>query len=230
MTINLKAIDISHHNEGVHAHGPHPWPIDAAAFASMKAFGLVGVILKGTQGVRGGDPTYPARKDAVRSAGLLLGAYDFNTGDPAKDQVDFFFDYVKPDDQMLCCLDFEDNEHSEMSLDMAREYLELADARLGRKFWIYSGNRLKQMIVGADDDMRAFLASHPLWGCQYGPVWKNVDVNHKPLPWDKPTLWQFSGDGTNNHGITIPGILNGNTVDMNHFDGTDEELAAAWVA
>lgn len=226
-----KVIDISHHNEGSHGHGAHPWPITISDAALMKAFGIVGVILKGTQGVRGGDPTFADRRKLFSDAGMLLGAYDFNTGDPVKDQVDFFFDYVKPDDKMLCALDFEDNAHSEMSLEMAREYLELADARLGRKFWIYSGNRIKTLIVDADQETRDFFGAHKLWGCQYGPRWKNVDANGNQLPWaDGPTLWQFSGDGTNSQGIVVPGLLNGGTVDMNAYGATDDELAAAWAS
>lgn len=232
MTQVCKVVDISHHNEGSTGHGiTHPWPVTSDHFNMMAASGIVGVILKGTQGVRGGDPTFHDRLTALRATGLMPGAYDFNTGDPVRQQVDFFFDFVRPDDTMLCALDFEDNEHSEMSLDMAREYLEIADARLGRKFWIYSGNRIKHCIIDADDETRAFFASHPLWGCQYGAHWKNQDENHKELPWvDGPTLWQFAGDGTNSQGIVIPGLLNGNTIDMNAYGMSDADFATAWVS
>lgn len=225
--ITCKAIDISHHNEGL-GPGPRPWPI--SDFQPIAKSGIKAVALKGTQGVQMGDSTFAARRDAARAAGLLVGAYDFNTGDPAQQQVDFFFDFVKPDDQMMCALDFEDNSGSPMSLDLAREYLEIADARLGRKFWLYSGNRIKKYIADADDETRAFFASHPLWGCEYGPRWKNVDVNDKPLPWAGPTLWQFSGDGISNQGIIVPGILNGGTVDMNTYTMSDTDFAEAWTA
>lgn len=219
---SLKVLDLSHHNLG-----PHGGPID---FAAIAAFGVRGVILKATQGVRMADPTFSDRRKAALDAGLLVGAYDFNTGDPVKDQVDFFMATVQPDAATLCALDFEDNKASEMTLDQAQEYLELGDAALGRPFWIYSGNRVKDLIVDADDAARDFFAQHPFWLCEYGPHAKMIDRNGHPLPWGQWSLWQFSGDGVNAQGILVPGIIasQAGRVDMNTFNGTDDELAAAW--
>lgn len=224
MAVNLKVVDLSHHNVG-----PDGGDID---FSAMKDFGIRGVILKATQGVTYHDPTFLDRREAARAAGLLVGAYDFNTGDPVKQQVEYFFDFVKPDDQMLCALDFEDNKKSNMSLQQAREYLEYADQKLGRNFWLYTGNRFKQLITDADEDMASFFGQHKLWLAQYGPQPKLVDVNGDRLPWDKATLWQFSGDGVNNQGISVPGVddAQASTLDMNSYDGTDEQLAADWVS
>lgn len=222
--MQVKVLDLSHHNLG-----PNRGAIDFAAIAD---FGVRGVILKGTQGATYGDPVCHDRLAAAASAGLLTGAYDFNTGDPIKQQVDFFFDFVKPTDQMVCALDFEDNAASNMSLDQAREYLELADARLGRNFWFYSGNRFKHLSCDADDETLAFFGKHKLWLCQYGPRMKMVNDNGDPLPWDKATLWQFSGDGVNAQGIRVPGIYfpDAGKIDMNAYAGSDEDLAAEWIA
>jgi GH25 family lysozyme M1 (1,4-beta-N-acetylmuramidase) len=224
MAPTLKALDLSHHNVG-----PNNGDID---FAAVAAFGILGVILKATQGVKMQDPTYADRIVAVRAAGMLGGAYDFNTGDPVKQQIDNFFDLTKPDDKLLCALDFEDNRVSQMTLTMAREYLELADAKLGRKFWIYSGNRIKELIPDADDETRTFFGTHKLWGCQYGPEFKMVDEHHQPLPWDKVTLWQFAGDGVNAQGIKIPGVdpRQAGSLDMNSYDGDDNALTADWLS
>ena len=224
MAMTLKALDLSHHNVG-----PGGGDID---FAAIAAFGIRGCILKATQGVRMVDQTYADRMVAVLANGMLGGAYDFNTGDPVDQQVNNFFDATKPTDQMLCALDFEDNRVSQMSLAMAREYLELADAKLGRKFWIYTGNRMKDLIVNADDETKTFFGSHKLWGCEYGPRFQMTDANGNPLPWDKVTLWQFAGDGVNAQGIKIPGVdpRQAGSLDMNSYDGSDDDLAADWIS
>lgn len=224
MAMTLTALDLSHHNVGPGGGG-----ID---FAAIAAFGIRGCILKATQGVHMIDPTYTDRMAAVLAAGMLGGAYDFNTGDPVGQQVNNFFDAAKPTDRTLCALDFEDNRVSQMSLEMAREYLDLADAKLGRKFWIYTGNRMKDLIINTDDETKAFFGAHKLWGCEYGPQFKMTDANGNPLPWDKVTLWQFAGDGINAQGIKIPGVdpRQAGSLDMNSYDGSDDDLTADWLS
>jgi len=214
MNINAKAVDIYHGD-------------NVTNFQKAHDFGIRGVIHKATQGVLTHDPLYEVRRKLASNV-MLWGAYDFNTGDPPKQQVDYFFKVAQPDEKTLCALDFEDNTHSEMSLAQAREYLEYADEKLGRLFWIYSGNRIKQLIVHADTETRTFFAKHKLWGCEYGPKWKNVDDDGHPLPWDKPTLWQYTDGqlGPPPHGVS--GLQN--HMDINHFDGTEEELAKIWVS
>ena len=71
------------------------------SFAAAYAWGLRGVIMKASQGVRTADPHFTkAMCDDVTGAGLLLGAYDFNTGDPPREQVDFFLGVVQPDKEL----------------------------------------------------------------------------------------------------------------------------------
>lgn len=223
--ISLKVVDISHHNCGPEGHPDSP--ID---FKAMGDFGVRGIIHKATQGVRYADPMMAERRQAILDAGHLFGAYDFNTGDPVHDQVDFFLETVKPDENTLCALDFEDNSHSEMSLDQAREYLTYGAQQLGRKFAFYSGSRFKQLGAVADAETIAFFGEHKFWLSEYGPRARMIFFGGKPLPWSEPWLWQFSGDGIENRGITVPGIYRGDTVDMNSFSGSDADLAAAWVA
>lgn len=204
----------------------------AEDLAAVQAFGIRGVFLKATQGVLSHDPAYAARRRAVDDAGLMPGAYDFNTGDPVRQQVDCFFAVAEPDigprGRVACCLDFEDNRASEMTLGQLCDYLELADARLGRRFWIYSGDRLKSLIVHASADQRAFLAQHILWGCEYGPRFRLVDDSGHGLPWSAESiLWQFTGDGAGPGPHAIPGIATAG-IDVSTWTGDLAQLAAAW--
>lgn len=199
-----------------------------SGFAKLKASGFDGVIHKATQGVGSHDPEYAKRREAIIAADLLHGAYDFNTGDPVKDQVAYFIKTAMPCDTTLCGIDFEDNTHSEMTLPQLVEYLQRGDDAIGRPFWIYSGNRIKETIVHADDKTREFLASHPLWLCEYGAAAGLIDANHKPLPWADWTLWQRDADGAGPDNHNAPGILTRN-IDLNVFAGTPAQLAGLWI-
>jgi Tfp pilus assembly protein FimV len=107
-----------------------------------------------------------------------------------------------------------------MNLANARRFLEIIDKAMGYYCVIYSGNRIKELIVHADAETKAFFGRHPLWLAQYGshPV--------IPAPWTHAFLWQYTGDGSGPTPHNIPGI--GNKVDISSFDGTDEELKAQW--
>jgi lysozyme len=180
-------------------------------FAALKAAGIVGVIHKCTQGAGYADPAYSPRRKMATDAGLLWGAYSFNTGETIAAQIAEFFSHAEPDANTLMALDFEDNPHSQMSLAQARQFLQVADARLGRKLLLYSGNRAKDLLGGQVD---AFLGGHRLWLPQYGPVAKTQ------ASWKAPWLWQYSETGN------LPGV-NG-AVDLNQYSGSN--LAAEWTA
>jgi GH25 family lysozyme M1 (1,4-beta-N-acetylmuramidase) len=182
-------------------------------FAALKAAGIVGVIHKATQGANYADPAYAKNRILANNAGLLWGAYAFNTGEDVTVQVKQFFEHAEPDDNTLMALDFEDNPHSQMSISQARQFLELADAQLGRKIVIYSGNRVKDLLGSTVDP---FFGSHRLWLAQYGPV---ARVQHS---WDKQWLWQYSENGR------LPGT--DGQIDLNAYDGTADQLAAEWAS
>lgn len=166
-------IDISHHNA--------VWNFD-----SIRNAGIIGVIHKAVQGAGYHDPEYIGRRKAAVQAGLLWGAYAFNTGENIKKQVDNFFRYANPDDQTMMALDFEDNPGSQMSLAQAKDFLAEVDRRLGRACWLYSGNRVKDLLGSHKDE---FLGRHPLWLAQYGPK-----AIVQPS-WERYSLWQFSESG-----------------------------------
>jgi GH25 family lysozyme M1 (1,4-beta-N-acetylmuramidase) len=115
---------------------------------------------------------------------------------------------------------------ADMTMAMALEFLDRGDQILGRRIGIYGGDRIKRFVPGLRDAQRDFLGAHPLWGCEYGPVWKNVDVNGHPLPWGKPDLWQFTGDGVGPGQHAVDGLERG--ADLSRFEGDRAALAAWW--
>jgi GH25 family lysozyme M1 (1,4-beta-N-acetylmuramidase) len=199
-------LDVSHHNT-----------VDS--FQSIYNFGIRGIIHKSSQGTGMTDKTYASRRTSAVRAGLLWGAYHFADNSNVKAQVDNFMKSAQPEEHTLMALDYEPNGSSTMSLNQAREFMELLDEKLGRKTVLYSGNLIKEQLK---TDKDGFWGSHPLWLAQYGPRIK------LPFAWAEQFLWQFSDSTYNNpNKLKIPGIR-GN-VDMNWFDGTDAELSDAWI-
>lgn len=180
-------------------------------FFALKAAGVQGVIHKCTQGSNIRDPLYAERRKQALNAGLLWGAYTFNTGQPIASQWANFFSHAEPDSDTLMALDFEDNPASQMTLAEARLFLQLADSALGRKLVLYSGNRAKDLLGNTVD---TFLGSHRLWLPQYGPVAK------VQLSWTKYWLWQYSETGR------LAGT--DGAIDLNAYSGSD--LATEWAS
>lgn len=116
-----------------------------------------------------------------------------------------------------------------MSLAGAIEFLDRVGQATGHRPWLYSGSQIKSLIVSATDTQRDFLAQHGLWGCEYGPRWKNVDVRGKALPWSMAALWQYAADGTSGpHSLptTLDGLQKG--ADLSIFQGTRQDLENIW--
>lgn len=215
MTINLKVLDLSHHNSG-----PQNGPID---FAAIAAFGIKGIIHKASQGTGNVDGQYSVRRSAARDAGLLWGAYHFADSSDPLAQAEHFLEVARPGIDTLVALDFEPNGDATMSLANARLFLHAIEDAIGRKAVLYSGNLIKEQLGDHADD---YLSDHRLWLAHYNdnPKW--------PPAWGKPWLHQFSGDGRNNHGIQIPGVnaAQSGQLDMNSYPCSDEDLATEWAS
>lgn len=197
---------------------------DMAALASV---GIWGIIHKATQGLGNTDSAYHQRRAAANTIGLFWGAYHFNTGDTIQAQVDHFFDAAQPDANTLMCLDFEDNRQSQMSLNQAIQFIQLADEKLGRPIWVYGGNRPKEMFANPSQEVRETLARSHWWICQYSLAPILNDVNGHPLPFRDAPLWQYTGDNLGQPPHVLPGIAT-KGIDINHFAGTKDELKAIW--
>jgi GH25 family lysozyme M1 (1,4-beta-N-acetylmuramidase) len=115
--INLRVVDIYHEDK-------------VTSFQKAAEAGLWGVIHKATTGASGKDDKYSARRKAALDAGLLWGAYHWGTKANVAAQVDHFLQYANPDRSTLVALDFERSGDNTMTLDQAREFLQLIDQKL----------------------------------------------------------------------------------------------------
>lgn len=216
-TMTPRVIDISHHNVG-------PLPGGQIDFSALASAGIYGVICKASEGSGYGDPTYRRRREQIKQANLLHGAYHFNTAEAVMAQVDRFFSEAQPDETTCMVLDYEQQTvkaKGNMSIMQLVAFLRVVEQRLGRKAAIYSGNRLKETLGQLDAEDRAYVCSHRLWLAQYGP--------HAVLPdgFANYWLWQYTGDGFGQPPHSIAGVK-GNGIDLNVFDGTRDQLAANW--
>lgn len=196
--------------------------------AKLSRSGCVGLIHRATRSNELTDSRYHPRRDAWRSVGGKWGGYAFNTGEEVKVQTDRFLDFAKIEADESAWLDLERNPGGtgQMTLGKTIEFLDRIDQAIGRRCGLYSGDVIKTLIAHATDDQRDFLALHPLWGCEYGPRWKNIDCNGHPLPWALPFLWQYTGDGIGPEPQTLDGLEDG--ADLSVFAGAPDELRAAW--
>ncbi len=188
-------------------------------FAATKAFGVLGVIHKASEGTGFADRLYAARRKLAADHGLLWGAYHFFHGaDPAA-EADFFLARAEPDAATLVALDWEDVPHrGTPSAAAARAFCERVAEKLGSRPVIYSGNVAKEQIHGLD----AFFGAHRLWLAQYGTRW-SVQPS-----WQRPWLWQNNGDsyGPGPHGIPgIKGLCDNSTLVA---PMTADDLVAQW--
>jgi GH25 family lysozyme M1 (1,4-beta-N-acetylmuramidase) len=189
-----------------------------------------GVILRATRSNCKVDTAFASRFAAAAKAGFLVGAYAFNTGETAAVQANRFLQVTGKSGAIFRALDFEKNPSGgQMSLAAAIEFLDRVGQATGYQPWLYSGDRIKSLIVSATDAQRDSLAQHGLWGCEYGPQWKNVDAKGKTLPWPTATIWQYTGDGIpgpRSLPTTMSGLQPG--ADLSIFNGTRQDLAKIW--
>jgi len=183
-------------------------------FAAAKASGVLAIIAKATQGGYV-DPAWHAHAAAARTAGLLLGAYEFLDGSDPIAQADKLIDTVN-DLTVPLFLDAERNPSSQVSVAIVAAIAQRIRDRLG--YWppIYMG---RDGPAGTGTGLpNATLSNCELWLPEYGrsPIC--------PPGWEKWRLWQFT-DGTGQQ--DVPGI---GKCDHSRFDGTAAELRAWWSA
>ncbi len=203
MTINRKVLDLSHHNT-------------ITNYQAIKDAGIVGVIHKATEGTGYIDPNYTGRMHDCLEHNLLWGAYHFMHPGNISEQLSFFLAKAGMDDRFLYALDWEASSTGTASMNNAVEFMQLLEAKTGRKGVVYSGNVAKEQITG----INSYLGSHRLWLAQYS-------ATPKVQPsWRTWWLWQYSDGeyGPAPHGC--PGVTG--LVDTNTWAGTDDELRAQW--
>jgi lysozyme len=216
MIINPRVVDLSH------------WDDVQDKFAGAVQFGIWGVINKVTEGAGGVDASFGWRRQPAKDAGLLYGAYHFLHAGRIPQQADWFCQQVgDPAGLLLGCdheqeFDANGNKLPTPSAAEAQQFLELVRAKLGRFPWLYSGNLIREQTAGSHDP---FWKQIKLWLAEYGPA------PITPPAFNPAPLWQFTGDGTGPAPHNVPGIvIRGKGIDINHFGGTRDELAAIWAS
>ncbi len=197
-------VDLSHHNGNVD-------------LGKAKADGILGVIHKATQGTGYTDPMYATNRQKAQSAGLFWGAYHFGTGDDAQQQAQHFLSAVQPGSHDLLVLDFETNtQGSSMSLDQARQFVQIVQAQTGRWPGLYSGIYIKNLLGNNHDPV---LANCWFWLSEYGPTAKI------PANWPTWTLWQYTDGSVGPQPHTVDGI---GACDRDTFNGDNSGLMKFW--
>jgi lysozyme len=192
-------IDLSHHN-------PDP------SWSTIKSAGVIGVILKATQGVSYVDDTYLARRHDALSAGLCVSSYHFLEVGNIEAQMEHFLDTVQPVRGERVCLDYEDYDGQCATIDELCEAVEyLLTMMPDLQITIYSGHSIKAAL---GENLRyATLDDTSLWIAQYtsasSPSWPKQQ-------WKTWSLWQWTD------GETVPGIPA--PVDGNKWNGSTEAL------
>jgi lysozyme len=205
--MQCSVVDLSHYT-----WANNPGGLD---FGAAKAAGVQAVIYKVTEGATYADPTYARGRALAQAAGLMWGAFHFGTAAPLDEQLDNFFNTADPDDQTLMCLDFESNgpnPANTMPAQTALDFLDAADARLGRKLTLYTGGHMVDAFGHAPV---ARLQDRRLWWAEYGVASPTLHPT-----WNSYWLWQYTESGQ------IDGL---GVCDCNTFDGDDGALAGSWI-
>ena len=188
-------------------------------FPSVKQAGILAMIHKATQGTTYGDPSYAVNRIAANKVGLLWGAYHFGTAQDVPTQVNHFLHAAAADANTLLVLDWEENtiaSQGTMSLDQAKQFVQMVQAKTGRFPVLYGGSLIKQS-VGTNGD--AVLSQCPLWLAQY------TSAPSLPSGWPKYAIWQYT-DGING---PQPHSVNGiGNCDRDVFAGSEAELRDFW--
>ena len=192
-------MDISHLND-----------IDLAAAQSA---GIVAVIHKATEGSTFQDPMYATRRAEAKSLGLLWGAYHFGTAADVSEQLENFLQTASPGPGDLVALDYESYSGDQMTLQQAEEFVTSFQQQSGYLPLIYGSNLLDSAAATSP------LAACKLWIAAYTSA---AEPTLPPL-FTSWTLWQFT-DGT----VPTPLETAGVGVDRDRFDGTQQQLMAAW--
>lgn len=194
---------------------------DKVDLVKAKAEGVVAVIHKATEGATVQDPKYKTRRAEAKTLGLLWGAYHFATNAAVAQQLDNFQTTAALTAGDFAALDYEKNiskskKDITMSLAQAEDFVEQFTARFGFAPFIYGSDLLAN---AAKQHPASPLKNCKLWIANYN------DIPTPPLPslWTKFTLWQFT-DGTHPAPHTIGGVAS----DASRFDGTADQLRAAW--
>ncbi|MUT65264.1 glycoside hydrolase family 25 protein [Paenibacillus sp. NEAU-GSW1] len=210
---NAQGIDVSHYQGSIN-------------WQKVKADGIVFAFAKASEGQSYRDDRFAANVAGARDAGVLIGAYHFvnaTSTEAAKQEANNFACAIADAGGISLLdlppvMDYENNpgglSGSEISA-VAKAFLSEVENLVGVKPIVYTGNSFASNFDSS-------LGDYELWIARYS----SSQVPSDTAAWSKWTFWQYSDgsqggyrpDGTR----SVDGI--GGPVDLNEYDGTEQEL------
>lgn len=199
---NAKGIDVSHHN------GSIDWK-------KVKESGYVFAFIKITEGVTFYDKRFLENYTKAKANGLFVGAYHFarpSKGD-AIDEANYLVDtlmnqgcFQKGDLPPVLDLEANDSKLSKAEIvNWVHQWINRVKERIGVQPIIYTYRDYANTYL--DESLKHI----PLWYARYG-----VNKPQNICGWERWHFLQYTAAGS------VPGIAS--NVDLNEFDGTDEQL------
>lgn len=219
---HVEAPELAETEQGmsVCADGPTIYGIDVSRFQGaidwqkVKDSGVVYAYIQISRSVTDLDAKFEYNWRRAKEVGILRGAYQrFQPDQDVALQAQIFLDKLGPYEEgdLPPMLDVEDDGGltGPQIANRVTQWMDRVEPVVGVTPLIYTGFYFWRDQVGGAD-----LSRHPLWIANYGATCPLV-----PQAWTKWTLHQYSSTAT------IPGITE-NTVDVNKFNGTLEQLKA----
>lgn len=160
------------------------------------------------------DAKFEVNWAGAKANGILRGAYQrFQPEQSVQGQADIFLNKLGPFQagDLPPMLDVEDDGGLSPAAiaQSTRQWLEIVEAATGVRPIIYTGRYFWQDQLASAD-----FTEYPLWIAHYTTGCPNI-----PAPWTNWAIHQYSSSAV------LPGIT-ANTVDVNHFNGTIDDLLA----
>ncbi|WP_258171013.1 GH25 family lysozyme [Paenibacillus sp. R14(2021)] len=189
---HLKVIDVSHHQ------GTIDWE-------KVRSDGVVGTLIKATEGTTYTDPNMAVNADGALKAGLHIGFYHYahpERNDALSEAAQFVSVIQGRKSEFPHTLDVEGdaaNVPSSKLTDWCVQWLKEVERLTGQKTMIYTGASFAKTYLGKK------LGQWPLWVAHYG--------TNKPMDngiWDTWSVFQYTSSGK------VKGI--GGNVDINAME------------
>lgn len=200
---NAKGIDVSHHN------GVIDWK-------KVKEAGYIFAFIKITEGATFYDKRFLQNYTASKANGLFAGAYHFArpSKDDAMDEANYFVDtlmkqggFQKGDLPPVLDLEANDSKLSKTEIvNWTQKWMNRVKERSGVQPIIYTYRDYAKTYL---DESLNYI---PLWYARYG-----VNKPQNICGWNRWHFLQYTSTGS------VPGIAS--NVDLNEFDGTEEQLS-----
>jgi GH25 family lysozyme M1 (1,4-beta-N-acetylmuramidase) len=169
--------------------------------------GIIGVILKATEGTTYVDDTYHRRSIDAADSGLLVSSYHFLKHGDVDRQMKHYLMTVEPEYGERVCIDYEDPACTLDDLEAAVEWIVGEIPTL--QVTVYGSAKLTADARSAKAG--TILEETSLWIARYSSSQPDIASN----VWKTWTLWQYTDSGR---------VAGWGPVDCNRFNGSDENL------